>query len=87
MNTLSPNDPHMIDLLAELERGLIAERTRAGLKEAQRRGVKLGRKLKLTVQQIKHARRLIAQGEQPASVAQSLKVGRSTLYRALQGNA
>jgi len=40
----------MIDLLAELERGLIRERTRAGAMEAKRRGAKFGRKPKLTRQ-------------------------------------
>lgn len=39
---------HMIGVLAELERSLISERTRAGVKAAQRRGVKFGRKVKLT---------------------------------------
>ena len=38
---------HMVALLAELERGLIRERTRAGLQEAKRRGVKFGPKFKL----------------------------------------
>src|SRR5271167_414743 len=42
----------MIGLLAELERSLVTERTRAGVKAAQRRGVKFGRKRKLTPQQI-----------------------------------
>ena len=49
----------MIGVLAELERSLISERTRAGVKAAQRRGVKFGRKPKLTPQQIDHARKLI----------------------------
>src|SRR6516165_7493999 len=34
----------MIGVLAELERSLIAERTRAGVKDAKLRGVKFGRK-------------------------------------------
>jgi len=38
----------MIGVLAELERSLISERTRAGVKAAKRRGVKFGRKVKLT---------------------------------------
>jgi integrase len=38
----------MIGVLAELERSLIVERTRAGVKAAQRGGVKFGRKPKLT---------------------------------------
>jgi len=42
----------MIGVLAELERSLIGERTRAGVKAAQKRGVKFGRKPKLTPQQI-----------------------------------
>src|SRR5271166_543075 len=53
----------MIGVLAELERSLISERTRAGVKAAQRRGVKFGRKRKLTAQQTAHARELIDNGE------------------------
>src|ERR1022692_465684 len=41
----------MIGVLAELERSLISERTRAGVKAAKNRGVKFGRKPKLTPQQ------------------------------------
>ena len=74
----------MIGVLAELERSLIAERTRAGVKAAQKRGVAFGRKPKLSAAQLGHARRLIEGGERPATVARSFAVGRSTLYRALQ---
>jgi DNA invertase Pin-like site-specific DNA recombinase len=73
----------MIGLLAELERSLIGERTRAGVKAAKRRGVKFGRKRKLTPQQIEHARELIDKGEARQHVANLLSVGRVTLYRAL----
>src|SRR6202790_2682032 len=73
----------MIGVLAELERSLIVERTRAGVKTAQRRGVKFGRKPKLAPQQISHARKLIGQGEDRQQVAALFKVGRKTLYRAL----
>ena len=52
----------MIGVLAELERSLISERTRAGVKAAQRRGVKFGRNVKLTPEQIEHARKLIDKG-------------------------
>jgi DNA invertase Pin-like site-specific DNA recombinase len=67
----------------ELERRLISERTRAGVKAAQRRGVKFGRKVKLTAEQINHARKLLDKGEARQYVADLLNVGRSTLYRAL----
>jgi Enterobacteriaceae phage serine recombinase len=73
----------MIGVLAELERSLIAERTRAGVTAARARGVKFGRKAKLTRQQITQARKLIAQGERAEDVAASFHVGRTTLYRAL----
>src|SRR6266478_9268738 len=73
----------MVGILAELERSLIQERTKAGRAAAQARGVKMGRKPLLTAQQVAHARKLRAQGESPKDVAQSLKVSRRTLYRAL----
>ena len=74
----------MIGVLAELERSLISERTRAGVKAAQRRGVKFGRKPKLTAKQTVHARKLIGQNERPADVAALLNVSRATLYRAMR---
>jgi DNA invertase Pin-like site-specific DNA recombinase len=73
----------MIGVLAELERSLISERTRAGAKAAKARGVKFGRKPKLTAQQKAHARKLIESGERREEVAGLLNVNRSTLYRAL----
>jgi DNA invertase Pin-like site-specific DNA recombinase len=73
----------MIGVLAELERSLISERTRAGVKAARGRGVKFGRKPKLTRQQIEHARKLIDEGQRREDVAALLNVDRTTLYRAL----
>ena len=74
----------MVGILAELERSLIQERTQAGRSAAVARGVKMGRKPKLSPQQVAHARTLIGQGEPHDTVAQSLHVSRRTLYRALQ---
>jgi DNA invertase Pin-like site-specific DNA recombinase len=74
----------LVGVLADLERSLIAERTRAGVKEAQRRGVKFGRKPKLTPAQVKHAREQIEGGKQVRDVAALLGVDRTTLYRALK---
>ena len=75
----------MIGVLAELERSLITERTRAGVAAARKRGVKFGRKPKLTPEQIAHARKLLDDGESRQYVADLLNVGRVTLYRALAG--
>ena len=77
----------MIGVLAELERSLIAERTRAGVKAAQKRGVKFGRKPKLTPDRLTHARTLIDQGKTPTEAAKIMGVGRATLYGALQREA
>jgi len=73
----------MIGILAELEKSLIQERTKAGRAAAVARGVKMGRKKKLSPQQAAHARELIGQGKRPEDVAPLLKVSLSTLYRAL----
>lgn len=73
----------MVGVLAELERSLIRERTKAGRAAAMTRGVRMGRKPLLSAQQTTHARKLIERGESPGHVAKSLKVSRRTLYRAL----
>ena len=75
----------MVGILAELERSLIQERTKAGRAAAMARGVRMGRKPLLSAQQATHARKLIEQGESPGHVSKSLKVSRRTLYRALSG--
>jgi len=74
----------MVGILAELERSLIQERTKAGRAAAVARGVRMGRKRLLSAQQVAHARKLIEQGETPDNVAQSLNVSRRTLYRTLK---
>jgi DNA invertase Pin-like site-specific DNA recombinase len=76
---------HMMGALAEFERALIVERTRAGLAAAKTRGVRLGRRPVISRAQLDHARTLIEGGESATAVARSLKVGRATLYRALKG--
>ena len=74
----------IVGILAELERSLIQERTKAGRAAAVARGVRMGRKRLLSAQQVAHARKLIEQGETPDNVAQSLNVSRRTLYRTLK---
>jgi len=76
---------HMLGALAEFERALIAERTRAGLQAAKARGQRLGRPRKLSRAQIAHARDQIATGQHSlASLAPILGCNKSTLWRALQ---
>jgi DNA invertase Pin-like site-specific DNA recombinase len=73
----------VIGVLAELERSLITERTRAGITAARKRGVKFGRKPKLDREQLEHAREMLDHGKDRQHVARVLKVSRTTLYRAL----
>ena len=74
----------MIGVLAVLERSLISERTRAGVMAARRRGVKFGRKVKLTPKRLMHARKLIEQGTRATCGTKIIGIGRTTLYAALQ---
>lgn len=76
---------HIFAALAEFERSLIIERTRAGMKAARARGVRGGPKRKLFPQQIDHARTLIEDGKRREEVAALLNASRTTLYRALAG--
>jgi DNA invertase Pin-like site-specific DNA recombinase len=56
------------------------------LDDLRARGVKFGRKPKLSRQQIDHAKRLLARKRPPSrdEIAALFKVNRSTLYRALE---
>ena len=72
---------HVMASLAEMERELIVERTRAGLETARRLGRKGGRKPKMTDSKIESARKLLASGIPPRDVAQNLGVSVPTLYR------
>ena len=74
----------MIGILAELERSLISERTKAGRAAAILRGVKMGRKRSLTSQQVNHVRCLIDGGEHPRDVARSYNTSLATLYRSIK---
>jgi DNA invertase Pin-like site-specific DNA recombinase len=75
---------HIMAALAEMERELIRERTKAGLAASRARGRKGGRKAKLTTAQVEHARRLLADKSVTIkSVAEAFGVNRATIYRAL----
>jgi DNA invertase Pin-like site-specific DNA recombinase len=63
----------MIGVLAELERSLISERTRAGVIAAKARGVKFGRKRKLQPAQVARARKQIEKGQRQEDVAALFK--------------
>src|SRR5271167_1661119 len=75
---------HMFSALAEFERALIRERTRAGLAAAKRMGRTGGRPAKLSEDDLDVARTLLANPDIPvADVAERLGVSPATLYRYL----
>jgi DNA invertase Pin-like site-specific DNA recombinase len=67
--------------LAEMERELTIERTRAGLDVARRLGRRGGRKRQMTESKIKSARKLLASGVPSRDVTSNLGVSVPTLYR------
>ncbi len=78
---------HVMASLAEMERELTVERTRAGLEVAWRLGRKGGRKPKMTDSKIESAKELLASGVLPKDVAKNLGVSIPTLYRWVPASA
>ncbi len=72
---------HVMASLAEMERELTVERTRAGLEVARQLGRKGGRKRKMTDSKIESAKKLLASGIPPRDVATNLGISVPTLYR------
>jgi DNA invertase Pin-like site-specific DNA recombinase len=85
IETATPNGRLIFSIfgaLAEFERGLIRERTMAGLEEARKRGRVGGRPRAVTDQKMKVAKALLAAGELTVGeVAEQIGVSPATLYR------
>lgn len=77
----------VLGAVAEFERNLISERTRAGLRAAAAQGRKGGRARKLTSSDVDLAKKRIDNGETVAQVAKAAGVSRMTLYRYLEASA
>lgn len=93
IDTSTPMGRFMFNVMgsfAQLEREMIQERTLAGLAAARERGRVGGRKSALTPEMVEAAQRMIAdigeggEGLSVKAAATRLKVGRTTLYNALQ---
>lgn len=70
-----------LGVAAKLERRRIAERTARGRADAKAKGVKFGRKPKLTERQQREARVRIEAGETQRSIARSYNVSQATISR------
>lgn len=78
---------HIFGALAEFERALIIDRTRAGLAAARARGARPGRKPSLSAKQAATLRDLHAAGQHTVSdLAQIMGISRATVYRNLRGS-
>lgn len=77
---------HIFAALAEFERALVLERTRAGLEAARARGRLGGRPTMMSAEKLAAARALRESGELTMEeIASLLGVSRATLYRRLAG--
>lgn len=74
---------HILAALAEFEREMIRERTKAGMAAAKRRGVKLGRPQKLSEADIIDAQARLLSGAKRQDIAKSFGVSLLTLRKAL----
>ena len=85
IDTAAPNDRLMFGVfaaLAEFERELVVERTKAGLTVARARGRRGGRPFKMTVAKLRLAQAAMAQRETGVGeLCAELGISRQTLYR------
>lgn len=72
---------HVMASLAQMERELIVERTRAGLASAKKQGKVGGRKRSMTESKLVSAKKLLEAGGHPRDVAKDLGISLATLYR------
>ncbi len=75
---------HIMGALAEFERDLIRERTKAGMKAAKKRGKHVGRPKTLSPGQVQHIRELLTAGKTQREVAELLGVSANTVGRAIK---
>lgn len=75
---------HIVGAMAEFERALISERTKAGMEAARKRGKTLGRPRRMNAEQVECARQMAASRTMSlGAIAEMLSVGRTTVWRAL----
>ncbi|WP_336509957.1 recombinase family protein [Agrobacterium tumefaciens] len=75
---------HLFGALAQFERDLIRERTRAGLQAAEERGRRGGRQVVVTPDKLAKARQHLAAGLNVREAAARVKIGKTALYEALK---
>ena len=75
---------HIFGSIAQFERSIIRERSKAGVAAAKARGRHGGRPAKLAGERAEHAANLLAAGTSVSAVARSMGVSRSTVLRSIR---
>jgi DNA invertase Pin-like site-specific DNA recombinase len=75
---------HVFGAIAEFERAIIRERTKAGVASAKARGRSGGRPSKLAGERVEAAVNLLSSGTSVSAVARSMGVSRSTVLRSIR---
>lgn len=75
---------HILGALAEFERGLLIERTMAGLETARANGKQLGRPRALTPAKLEQVLAMHSRDVSIAKIAEVVGTSRATIYRALE---
>lgn len=83
INPASKLQLNVLAAVAEFERDLIRERTKAGMRAAKSKGVLLGRRTIVTEEQLAHAKMLVAAGNDVTTrhIARAVGVSRGTAWR------
>jgi len=76
---------HVIGALAQFERDLVVERTKAGVAAYKARGGRIGQPPKLSPDDVKKAMNMIANGKSVRDVAKHFAVAPGTVYNHLRG--
>jgi DNA invertase Pin-like site-specific DNA recombinase len=76
---------HIFAALAEFEREIIKERTKAGLQSARARGRQGGRRSALTAKQLQIAQQLYDAKTPVNEICETLGISRATFYRHVTG--
>ncbi|AXI00555.1 recombinase family protein [Sporosarcina sp. PTS2304] len=82
-DTTTPTGRAMFGMLAEFERDIIQQRTRAGLEAARRRG-RVGGRPAIDVDTKRRIVKLFNSGESASDIAKEYGIGRSTVYKIMK---
>lgn len=72
---------HLLGAVAEFERDLISERQAEGIEKAKQKGVKFGRREKLTSDQVDEMKSAYRAGEARQALMKRFDISKSTFYR------